>query len=300
MGWWDVVPAAISAGSQLIGALSGRKPVSFENINPYTGQMIDQFQDLLGQSDSRMQNLLSQAGSATGRLGGIESLLGGIQDQLGGIQAPGVDEGYNIYQQRRPELEEQALGMADRATQMYGERAGEVARRRADQAARDIMGQFGGQGYSGAASAAASRGAADVLSDYETDIARQRSGIAGGLLGQMLGQERGLAEQGVQTNFANTINNLLNQANLAGQRGNIFGQQAGLLGQLGSEYGTRSRGLLGGLGGLAAPQFQEATYERPGAATAMGIGSAASDLFSGLIDAGVFGGGGTKIAPKGK
>lgn len=273
-------------GKILGGFGLGSEEVPYQNANSaYTDAAMQQFQSLLGNSDNQMDNYMRQAGEAASGMGGAAGDLERLQGLLAGTQGPNVNEGYNLYKSREGGIVDQARAMAEMFTQPYRETAGDTANRRADQAARGVMGQFGGQGFSGAAQAAASGAAGDVLSNYESNIANMFGNMGSTFAGNMLGAERGMAEAAPQQNFANTINSLLNQGNMAQNRGTMFGNQSSMFGNIGSNYGNRSNQLLGGIAGLSAPQYAEQVTANPFLDSMSAVDNFGSDFF-GLAESG--------------
>jgi hypothetical protein len=265
--------------SSILGGLGiGGKNVPMENANPYTDEMMKMFQSQLGASDQMFGNYASQAGGSASRMGGVESALQRLARDMGNITSPGVNAGYNLYESRKGDVLDFAEDAARRFTQPYREEASRTAERRASDAAQNIMSQFGGAGFSGAAQKAASSGAADVLSDYETNMAGMFGNMGANLAGQALGQERGLAEAAPQQRFANIINNLLQQAQLQQSRGSVLANQGSLYGNIANQYGSRSQNLLGQIGALSAPQYYEPTQTNPLGVIGQGLGGFGSML----------------------
>jgi hypothetical protein len=274
--------------SSMLGALGlGQTQGSYEQLNPYFDSTMRQFQDQYGASNSNLTRLLQRGENTTSRLGGVESALGRLNTELSGMRAPGVNEGFNLYQSRMDPIMSSARDMATMFTQPYREAAGNVAGRRANQAARDIMGQFGGQGFSGAAQSAASRAASDVLSDYETNVANMFGQIGSGFASNMLGQERSLAESGVQNRYSNLINQLLQRAGLEQARGATIEQEASLLGNLAGTEANRASGLRSNIGALSSPNYQEPIMNNPLGAIGQGL-SGFGSMFSNPSFLGLF------------
>lgn len=266
--------------ASLLGSLGlGNKKQSYDQLNPYASQTYGQFQDLLGQSDSKFQGLSSSAEGSANKLDGIQGAFGQLMESMRATRAPGVNEGFNLFQGRREGIMEDGRTMAEMFTQPYRERGEEVARRRADQAAQAAMANYGGAGFSGAAAGASSAAAADVLSNYELGIADRYGSIGSAYADNMMDVERGLSENAPQMQFQNLINSLLNQGSLNQSRGATIGSQAQLLSGLASEQGARSRQLLGGLGALSAPQYAEPMYTSPLSNAGAGF-EAAGNMFS--------------------
>jgi uncharacterized phage infection (PIP) family protein YhgE len=265
--------------SSLLGGLGlGQSNIPYEQLNPYFNSTMNDFQRRYDQSDARLSQLLGRSEQTTNRLQGVQGNLANLMQELGGINAPTVNEGFNLYQSRMSPLMEQARQVASMFTQPYRQAAGDVADRRADDAARGVMGQFAGQGFSGAAQAAAAAAASDVLSDYESNVANMYGQIGSNFAGNALGQERGLSESGVQNRYANIINNLLQRAGLEQARGASIGQQAGLLGNLAGTEGQRASSLRNNIGALSSPNYQQPMTSNPLGALGQGL-SGFGDMF---------------------
>jgi len=266
-------------GSLLGGLGIGNRNVPIYNTNQYTDPTYGQFQDLLGQSDRQFGRYMGSATNKTNQLDAVQNALGRLENQMAGVSAPGINQGFGIFNRRQPLLMDQATEAAERFTQPYGTTARAVADRRAQDAVRKALGGVAGNAFSGAASAAASRAAGDVLGDFETDVARNFANISSQLYGNAANQERMMAEQAPQQRFANIINTLMQRAGLEQSRGNSMAQQAGLYSGLAGEQGARSRQLLGGLQALSMPSYAEQVQTSPLSEAGLALGGI-GDMFA--------------------
>jgi len=264
LGTLGAVLSGLGGLSGLLGSLGlGKKKLDFENLNPYTDDTMREFKSALGTSDNAMNRYSTASEGSANRLSGIESILGNLAERINSIASPGVNAGYNLFNQRSGNLLDLGEQAARRFTSPFNEIGRDIADRRASEAAQNMMAQFGGSGYSGAAQSAASTAASDVMSDYEKELAGMYGNIGANISGNALNQERGLAEQAPQTQYSNTINSILQQAQLAQSRGGLLAQQGGLFGNLANQYGVRSNNLMSNIGALSSPQFQEPVYTSP-------------------------------------
>lgn len=264
----------------LLGMLGiGRKDIPMNNLNQYTDKTFNRFSNELNDSNSLFKDFMGSAAGSANKIGGVNSALERLFGDMGALQGPNVNEGFNLYNQRVNPIMDIGQKAATMFTQPYREKGEEVARRRASQASQQMMSQFGGAGFSGAASAAASGAASDVFSDYETNLAQMFGNIGADITKQGLGQERGFTERAPQQRFENSLNQMLQQAQLQKSIGSLLGTQGGLFGQLAGTQGVRSANLTNNIGALSRPVYQEQVQENPFAAFMQGLGGM-GDMFS--------------------
>lgn len=266
----------MAAGGGLAEGLGGlfSKETVPENIN---AQQTAQFQQLLDSLlQSNQDNLSESLNSATRtqeQIASVASKQGQITQQIGQLDAPEADDWFESFTQKYvPAYQAIASETASQASQMPN--AQERADRASSQGVTAALDQFAGGGsYSGAAAGAATEAAVNPQLEYLSAVDQMFGNSYNSTFSNLASQGQGLAFQGQQNEFLNSLQSLTSQLSGFGQQGQTLGTQ--LQGSLGTAniFSNQQSNLMNNQAQLSQPVYATPSYtESPvqGLGTALG------------------------------
>lgn len=254
------VIAGASALMQLLGPLLGSQEQGVSNVNPYSQDLMNQIQAMMGRVEGEQGRLQQRAetsqAQATAALRGAQQTTGRMRD----VSQPGISDWWGTWEQNIPEYQQIALQMSEAATEDLGVSLQDQAAIQSAEAMRQVAGQFGGASFSGAAAKAAGQGAAAPIAQAQAQLMQTKSQLASNTFNQLAGQGMGITSQASQNQFTNAMSSLSQQ--LQGQLGTAggFAQQGATFQGAASQQGNILASLMGQKASFGGPQFQTPSY----------------------------------------